>query len=210
MPPLPNAPNIVKVRLVGTNQTTIWNNILHLQYTGPAPSVADCQTVADAVMSAWGASIKALVNVNADLERVDIVDLTSATTSEGSSSLVPIIGTRVGTDLAAQVAGVVSWSANLRYRGGHPRNYMPIGVTADVVGGKSWITAFQTEALAGARAFRTALNAVVHGTTTYKLVMLSYRTAHALRPTPLPITIQDAKFHGRLDTQRKRLGKETA
>jgi hypothetical protein len=209
MPPLPVAVNIVKVRLIGQNQNTPWNNILHLQYTGTAPGVAECTIVGNGVMLAWATHIAALTTGQCSVRRVEVVDLTSPTAAEGVSDSVFISGTRVGVALPVSIALVVSWLANLRYRGGHSRSYMPLGTTTDIFGGNQFVGDFVTEALAGARAFRTALNAIVHGTTTYKLVVLSYRTAHALRPQPLPVTVQDAAVHTRIDSQRRRTGKET-
>lgn len=208
MPALPAATSVLRVRVAGTNQTTLWNNIFYLQYTGTAPQVGDLTTIAGSIATAWTTNIAPLCATSVALTEIDLTDLTSATAAT-SSTTVTGAGTRAGQALTTNVACVVSWAVNLRYRGGHPRNYMPAGVAADVTAGHLWAGAFVTAMLAGARGFRTALNAITFGSSTMHLILLSYYFNKVLRPSPLPITVTDAKVHGRVDTQRKRLGKES-
>jgi hypothetical protein len=70
-------------------------------------------------------------------------------------------------------------------------------------------------------AFITALNSITSGTFTFVFIALSYYSGShktpenkhpdpVLRPTPLPFPISDGTAHTRVDTQRRRLGKELA
>jgi len=209
MPPRPNVANVVEAKLNGTIGNGKWTNVLHMQYTGTAPQVADLQTVATALGTAWATDIAPLCATTVALATIDLADLTAPTAStlRGISSAQP--GTRTGTQNPNSAAMVGSWQYNLRYRGGHGRTYWPAGVQADITSGSQWSGAFKTTALANLRAFRTAVNAITHGSTTYKLVAVSYKTNNTPRPTPLVLTINDVAVHGRVDTMRARLGKET-
>lgn len=208
MPPLPPVQNVVRIRLKGTNQNTTWNNVLYLQYTPPAPTSADLTTLMGTIATAWLSNLGSLHNVSSALTGIDAADLTNSAAATASITTSQV-GTRAGTAMPASVACVISWLINRRYRGGHPRTYLSAGVIADTQNGNLWTTTFKTAALAGARGFRTALNAATTGTTTYKLVTVSYRNGGIPLGTPVPYTINDAAIHGRVDTQRHRLGKET-
>lgn len=202
-------PGVVLVRLKGIIGLQNWNNVLHLQYAGQAPSVADLNSVGTSVISAWTTNIAPLCNVNVNLTGVDLADLTNPGTSTTSvTQNVP--GTRAGTGLVTSAACVSSWQINIRYRGGHPRTYWPTGVDTDLQANKRlWTTTFVTAMTNGVSAFRTALNAITVSGTTYKMVAVSLVFNGAPRAVGVPYTINNVVIHGRVDTQRHRLGKET-
>lgn len=207
MPALPPAANVVKVRMIGQNQGSPWNNLVHLQYAGAAPSAGGLNSVASQVVSAWQANIAPICSIAVTLTRVECVDLTSNTSAEGAfDTNVP--GTLVAPFMPASAAMVLSWNAQVRYRGGHPRMYIPAGVLADLINGKLWTQAFLINARAAVSAFLVALNAVASGPTTFFVILLSYRTGNAARPVPLKFPVTAATVHPRLDSQRRRLGKE--
>jgi len=209
---LPDAAEIVLVRVVGTNQGTGWQNTFHMQYSPatPAVAVADLNALCTSVLGAWATNFSPLCNTSQALASATAVDLTNRAAAQGSATNTSA-GTRAGTAVTNQVACVVSWQINHRYRGGHPRTYLPAGVLADITSGHLWAApAFTTAATNAAAAFRTALNAITAGTKTWQMVTLSYYSGGALLAVPTPYTIQGAKVHGRVDTQRNRLGKEVA
>ena len=204
---LPDAPQCLKVQLAGLNGSYKWMNVLHVKYSGPAPTAAQLDTFNQAVASAWNTNLASLAVTNVNLDQVISTDLTSNTSAQQTSS-VNFPGTRVGSSFTAQVAMVGSWNAPLRYRGGHFRNYFPFGTQTDQATIATWTTTFTTAAAAGLNAFKNAINAMTIGSGTSTLIGLSYFTGHALRPQPLPVIISNAAVHPRIDTQRRRLGKE--
>lgn len=207
MPPLPAAAQVLKVRYVGVRTQTPWNCIMYGHYTGSAPTNPQLVAYGTALGNAWNTNIAPLCGVDVSLEEVDVVDLTSATSQSGTvASVHP--GTRTGGGLGAQVALVSSWIAPLRYRGGHPRNYWPGGTAADLATPATWINASLTQFENGFAAFLTAINAINAGTSPVQFGLLSYHTGHVLRPTPLFVAYTGVTVHPRLDTQRRRLGKE--
>jgi hypothetical protein len=182
-------------------------NVLHVKYSGPAPTAQQLDAYNQLVASAWNTNFASLAHVNTSLTEVITTDLTSNTSAQQTTT-VNFPGTRAGEQFTAQVAMVASWNAPLRFRGGHFRTYMPFGVRTDAATVTSWTTAFTAEAAAALNAFRTALNAMSIGSGTSTMIGLSYFTGHALRPAPLPVNISGGAVHGRIDTQRRRLGKE--
>lgn len=206
MPPLPPVSNVLRVRFIGTTQGSAWNNILHLLFQGGPPTVADCNGIATQAFNAYGTNLMPMIN--GTLTRCEVQDLTAATANEGAHD-GSAVGATVTAPGPASLSMVISQQINFRYRGGHPRFYIPGPDMVNVSGGKLWIPGFLTNARANAVAFRAAMNAIVQGTMTFQLATVSYRTAHALRPTPLPFVVQAMVVHGRVDTQRRRLGKET-
>ena len=198
---------MVLVRFKGVFGTQPWNVIQHLQYTGPAPSVADLQTLATSITTAWNTNYAPLQATGVNLTGIDLADLTNPASSAASVT-VTSNGTRTGTIMPASTCIVVSWIINVRYRGGHPRSYYPFGVIADIQTSRSWTTTFVTSVNSASNAYRTALNALTVSGATYKMAVVSYFHDNALRDVPVPYTVQSNVTHARIDTQRRRLGKE--
>lgn len=206
MPSLPPVAQVLKVIVKG-QQEQPFNNIFHLQYSGLAPNASDLNTMAGTILSNYTAAFAPILNTAVAIQNCAIADLTSATAAEGEAT-VTTAGTRVGENFPASVASVISWHINLRYRGGHPRTYLPGGVVADLNGFSTWSGAFVTELNSAAGAFLTSMNALTTGATTYKLCIVSYSANNAPRPQPLPFLIQSHSVDNRVDTQRRRLGKD--
>lgn len=207
MPPLNPVGQALKVRLVGTFYTRPWNNILHVQYSGSAPTSGQLITYCNSVSNAWSTNIAPICPTVVTLTLVQATDLTNAASASGES-VVTVPGTLAGQPLSIQVALVISWSINLRYRGGHPRSYIPAGVVAETQSGNLWSDTFRATAAASGQSFLTAMNAIsVAGSPSF-MISVSYKTGNAIRPIPTKNPIVAALVHPRIDTQRRRLGKE--
>lgn len=204
---LPPVPQTIKVQLGGTMGSYKWMNILHVKYSGNAPTAAQLDTFNASVGTAWTTNLAPLAGTAVTLTQVISTDLTSNTSAQQATTMTHA-GTRAGTQFTAQVAMVGSWQAPLRYRGGHFRTYFPFGVQTDMQTYATWTPAFITAAAAGLNAFRTALNGMSVGTAPVVMSGVSYFSGHQQRPSPLVVAITSAAVHGRIDTQRRRLGKE--
>lgn len=214
--PLPDVPQVIQFAMLGTHNSYPWVNVGYLQYVGIAPAVADLNAIGTSIGNAWNTNVAPLCHANVTMSAVNLVDLTNRGAAISAVTGLAHPGTRAGSDNPNQVATVISWKINRRYRGGHPRSYWPAGVQADITVGRTWTTTFQTAATNGANAFRTALNAITYGSSTLRMVSVNFYTHNPttgkpiyVTPVPPPFTIQSALCHGRVDTQRRRLGKET-
>lgn len=211
--PLPTVQNVAKIRLLGTLNAANWANVIHIRYGAISPSPADMLTVATAVRTAWTTNIAPRVSTSVLLSTVEVTDLASRTGGQGVDS-VGSVGTRAGTPTANSVAICASLKIQRRFRGGHPRMYLPGAVQADITAGRSWDPTYRSGTETALRAFRTALNAITAGSSTWTWVAVGYYHkvggANAYKVPPDVDTIQDVVLHTRIDSMRRRTGKEVA
>lgn len=209
MPALPDAPQIVRIRVIGDLNGSPFNNVFHLQYVGAAPSVADLNSLCSSICTSWGTQFGPLCPNTVALSGAEAQDLTNASAASGTATSSEV-GSRTGTAFPNNLAACISWHINNRYRGGHPRTYLPAGVVGDIVTGNRWTDAFVTAAISAATAFRVALNGLAVGGLTWRMVCLSYRRNKVLLTVPVPYTIQSETVDHRPDSQRRRLGRDIA
>ena len=111
--------------------------------------------------------------------------------------------------MPASVALVVSFKIGRRYKGGHPRMYLCGQSTTNLNGQTQWASTWITSVSTAMETWRNALNALTYTSMpTLQLVNLSYYTNKALRPAPTFDAITAVQVHTRVDTVRRRLGKE--
>jgi len=220
---LPDAPNCLQVNLLGTYQGALWTNVIHFQGEAPFGSVGSTGLSAfcTAVATAWGTNIAPICNPLVLLTDVNAIELTSRTSPTFYNHLTtPTPGTRTGSTLPTSAAVCISWHIDRRYRGGHGRIYVPAGNQNDVTNGRTLAGSFQTTANSAASAFYGALDNLSMGGVAVNLVVLSYfesvpdpanpgHNHSVLRSSPVPFRVTSARVRTRLDTQRRRLGKET-
>lgn len=210
--PLPDAPFCVKIRLLGTQNGVVWANILHARYAGGTIDTAACQALATTVRTAWNTNLAPLVHAFTVLKTVEVTDISTRTGAQGVDT-VGSTGTQAGTPSSNQVALVGSLKIAQRYRGGHPRIYIPGMVTANITGGTTFTSTYITSMQTALRAIRTAINGSSAGGATWNMVAVSYfhkvGGAEAYKIPPDIYVITDCVVHTRVDTVRRRLGKET-
>lgn len=215
MPPLPPVPSVIKVEFIGTYQSNTWAIIHHFQYSGSAPTVAQLNTLGAQLATDFGNNLlSGQVSQHVSLLTVKLTDLSSNT---GASTEVPVLeaGTNTSTDLPTNVAIGVSWSIAQRYRGGHPRSYLP-GACSNMLasGSVSRLSGTFLGGLGtGAAGYIAAVNARTLGGSPIVFGSVNYFVygAHppALRSAGVFHAIIGSAVHPRLDSQRRRLGKET-
>jgi hypothetical protein len=223
MPVLPNSSGSIRLQLIGVNQGSLWMNNIHFQTDSGGSVPQDTSQIATfcaAVATAWGAQIAALCNTAVELQTLVFTDLTDTDRVQFTHTVpTPIAGTRGAPDLPTSAAMCLSWRASLRYRGGHGRIYVPAGLHADIDNGRTWDSGFLGAANTAAGNFRTTLDGLSVGSQQVNLIVLSYYSGShktesqphpppVLRPTPLPLRVTSARVRSRVDTQRRRLGKE--
>lgn len=213
--PLPNAPGVAKVRFMMT-----WNgrpayNVMHMGYAGASLNSADCVQLAGHMRSAWNTNLAPIVGTAVTLGVIEVTDLSNRTSGVGVNN-VSSAGTMAMVQPApASIALCISFLVQYRFRGGHARMYLPGQDVNKTTGGNTWTGAHITASSNAAKAFITQLKSVLVGTMQCRPVMLSYYSHDAdgdliYRPTgPQPFDIVDAAVRSRIDSQRRRLGKET-
>jgi hypothetical protein len=168
MPALPDVANVLRYDWDFTNSAVglparvrqFW------QYSGGPPSNADCVTLANAAYTLFGAHLAGLMHTSWEAGNVTVTDLTSPTSGVGSSTMGVITGTNSGHPLPASAATLVNLIVHRRYRGGHPREYWPLGDSDNLNDERSWSPAYVTAFNSDYGAFTSGIGASTAGTTT--------------------------------------------
>ena len=138
MPALPDVPGVIRFEVnftVGTDAAALVR--AYWSYTGGVPTPGDMAAFAGQLYSAYSGPGVALYHTDTTLDLVQCVDLSSSTGSTGEAA-GPLVGTRAGESLGADVCALMNFSIGRRYRGGKPRMYLPYGVADDLLTRQTW------------------------------------------------------------------------
>lgn len=142
MTPLPPAPQVIKFQAVwAVDGDPMAMTVHYFKYTGSAPAPSDCSTFASTFVSTAESDFASLCSAHTGMNSCICTDLTSDTSAQAEAG-TPWLGTRSGGLLSPGTATVVSHSIARRYRGGHPRTYLPCGTSTDVQTTGLWGTSF--------------------------------------------------------------------
>jgi len=218
MPPRPPIADVAKVDIFWQNGTVPARTAHNIQYVAFAngahsASQTDLQAAADGIFAGLTTPSPAIISaIQAQwfLISVTVSDIGGTTANTAVSTHAAVQCTASGVCLPPQCAAVISWKQNRRYRGGKARQYLPgIPDTALTTDSDSALTATYTNNLeAAADNYLNAVNAISTSGGTVNLATVSYRNNNAPRTTPLLFIFVGESVHRRLDSQRRRSGKE--
>jgi hypothetical protein len=163
MPALPPAPLTTRIDLQYTygEDASVLNRFFWV-YNGTPPTETVLNTWASSIASAFNSDLAPLMSTVVSLTGVVIDDLNSNTGARGVWS-----GTHSGglssAHLDAGTAAVFTFKVARRYRGGHPRCYMPFGDAAQLADAQKWNNTFLTNCTSGWTSFATAIDALSGG-----------------------------------------------
>lgn len=209
MPPLPVVPNVTKIEYSGTYHDAKWVNLYYVRFSGTSPSVTDMTGYVTDVATQLNIGYTAEMSVDNEATGIIGTDLTTDTGARGSYDF-SAFGARSGDFMPAGVAMVGSLEISRRYRGGHPRKYLPWGTAGTMASGSTidWDSGFVADCQLK---FTTLLNAIVGitygGTTWDQVCNVSYYSGNALRAIPLVDNVASGQIRTRICSQRRRLGK---
>lgn len=224
MPALPPVSKVIRVALKYTVDAVAQEliNRFFLAYTGTAPTDVQLGAFAGSIADEFGSHLVGLMSPAYTLSNVKCEDLTSATSAVGEIDATQT-GTRSGSAIGIQVAAVLSEEIARRYRGGHPRLYLPFGTLTDLADEQAWTTTFALAVPTDWVAFLAAVEGDGwSGAGTLSQVNVSYyegftnhtypsgrvRPVPTLRATPVVDTIVALQLNPLLGTQRRRTGQK--
>jgi hypothetical protein len=215
MPALPAAAEVLQVTLEGTVGDFNWVNKLHYKYSGGAPADSDLDGLVATMAANWATALAPLTDESSALTKVSCVDLTSSL-SASAEDVVSEPGTRAGDFLPANACALVDYAISARYRGGHPRSYLNVGVWADLVDPAHWTDGFVGEVTTGWAILTSGIVGTTFGDATIvTLGCLSYysggtKTDPVRRVTPAFFTISGSTgtCQSELASQRRRIGRK--
>lgn len=213
MQPLPDAEKCLAIVLKGTASSMPWANVLHAKYSGTPPDQSTIDSFTTAVKNWWIANIANLIHSSASITSVTVTDLNSRTGLVGFNGTATA-GSGIGTALPNSVSYCVQFKIARRYRGGHPRVYMPAMIATQQANATQVTAGYRTSAINAWTAFKTAIEAYTGPSLSpVKHCSISYYSGKdaqgkpILRTTPIADIITGYGGDLRMDSQRHRLGK---
>jgi hypothetical protein len=191
-----------------------WANTFWIQVGDPAaPSAlsdAEVLQIADQLGSDYLAHIAPLIAADVTITLYQAIYYQPDGTATAQGEVEAHAGTHAGTTMADQVASCLSWVIAAAYRGGKPRTYVPGVETGDLLDPAHLSAANVTARQAAGAAFLAAVNAHTVGGAALpqKLGTVSFFTLNAPRAVGIFRPYTNVKVHNRLDTMRRRLGRE--
>lgn len=139
MPALPVVPKVVQYtfKIANTDNGYVDVNRLHFSYTGTAPTSAQLASHAATVLTAFGSALAGKMHSNLTISELDCADLSSPTSGVAQVT-DSIAGTLTGGPLPAGTCFLMSATITRRYRGGHPRTYLPLGDDTKLADSHTW------------------------------------------------------------------------
>lgn len=211
MPALPDVPNCAKVIVAGSYGGRTFNTILHCKLNvapGDFIGQTDMDALATGLRLAYKNNILPLQANGFNLTTVEAVELLALGGLTSTASGSDPGGDSSTGNMPNSVAAVISWTEAAHYRGGHPRSYIGGLKQTTAVNTFQWTGTFIAGLNAGATAFRAAVNAV-GGARPWQLGCVHYHGKVLTTPgVPVFLPFTGNAVHPRIDTQRRRLGKE--
>ena len=176
--------------------------VMHFQPALAGVTIAKMEDLAAELVDWWDTNVRAFMGNYVALQRLRLLDLSTAESFEFTwSTGLPITGTRVGTDLPANLAFCMKLSTGLSGRSNRGRIYFFGMVEGDVTGNS--VTSTYAN---GVRSAANALKTLVGSEDTYGLVVASFISGGQPRVTAQVTPVIDASYVDlRVDTQRRRL-----
>lgn len=212
--PKPPLPGLVKVQVlyeaILSSQTPKAANVMHWsQGSATSVTVAELLTFLGLWKSAWETRFKPYLAGNWQYTGY------TATMLDGSGVTASVSSTTAGTGatpaVPPQCAVTVSWRAPFSWRGGRPRTYLPgVPDTAlSSVAGSLILSTYSGPLATAAQGFISDASGFTLNGAAGFLGFPSYYSKGAFRSPPLFYAFQSAVVHDRLDSQRRRSGKES-
>jgi len=132
----------------GTISAHPWANIFHFKkdLAGQNWAISELNALCQGLFAGASTNMKTLWGANVTCNEVVGVDLGVSAPATGISSGAAFAGTLPGPECTPATCVVVSFQSTSRYRGGHPRAYMPPGDTASLTATEDeWLAGYVTQ-----------------------------------------------------------------
>ena len=216
MPARPPVPGVVKIVLQGTMGPYNWACVFHSQWTGATPSVAALTAFATTISGLWASDVKPYMPASTTLVSVVITDISSSTGNQGIFT-GNVAGSAAGAAAPSNAAVLINYPSSFRYRGGHPRTYMPPPQITDFLNEYEISTGYVTIVDTWMTAMQGEMNGGTSGGTTLAgqcAVSYIYTPTGGApgtpRTTPLVMPIAPGSYtvEQRIASQRRRIGRK--
>lgn len=211
LPPRPNPPaHVAHFICHGTFAGVNWANTFWLRNGhGTSPSAVDFQAVTEAFYALYRSAFKGHMNTGVVISGCEGIYYGPSGGDIGGSVAIADGGSLSGEQLTAQVATCISWRVQQRYRGGHPRTYLPPADKTKVDTPRLWTSSFANAVRDSANDFLDNVNTIAFGNFSDShlgIVSFVLRKEWRVPPVFRDFIPDAAGVDARIDTQRRRLG----
>ena len=211
MPALQPVSHVCQVSILGLLAGVASNNVIHVGASaggGDFFSQADVDAIAVGVRAAYASHFLTGMSNQFTLGTVIAKDLTSDTAPQAFIS-GSTVGSVNATPLPSNVAMCISWAISRRYRGGHPRTYLSGLPDGQQSSPNTWSTTAITNFSNFAAGFMNDINTIAVGATGHAQLVTVHRMKNKIVLIPPTVdVITDSAIDSRLDSQRRRLGRD--
>lgn len=166
--------------------------------------------LADGVFGAFSSFFSPRLSSVLIIDRAQVVLYADGGPFEAVTTSAAVPGSVSGGALPANCACCISWKIGRHYRGGHPRMYLPGLPLSSISGAYTFDSTFLGDIASAATAYHDFLEALTpgDGVTSVEHGAVSFVDDGAWRTPPLFQRINDVRVDSRIDTQRRRLGRD--
>jgi hypothetical protein len=212
-PPRPNPPShVAHFAVHGLQGGVPWANTFWVRNgAGQLPTASDFFGVIDQVRQYWVTYFIEHIGTGATVEGCDGLYYGATGLELGSSVPHVDTGSMAGSVLPSQVATGIGWSVQQAYKGGHPRTYLPPPSQSALLSPRLFNPSFTTTVTSAANSFHSTVNQISRGNfSDAHLGTVSFVHQKAWRTPPVfrDFVPGRATVDQRLDTQRRRLGRD--
>lgn len=207
MPAQRPVPSVARISMRGTALGAQVVNVFHVQMDAGSPAKSTLATLVTSVRTNYQNFLVPLLGGDWSGDEAFGVDLTSEAGAEATASLAGTPG-GASSSYPQSTSMCITWKIERHYRGGHPRTYLGPVRSGAIESPTSFTAAYVTAAAAGATSFLAGVNTLTMTGLPVRLVTVHrYRDKVQLAvPTISPIL--SAVCDSRIDTQRRRLGRD--
>lgn len=207
MPAQEFVPGVLRCVMRGVADGVQVANVVHVFRGFLSPWTAlDAQAQVNSMATTFGNRFLGLISNRYTFTGVEGTDLTNIT-GVVATAAASGPGTMSSTSTVNSTAQCISWKTAAHFRGGHCRSYLFGPGTSAITSGTTWVGTHVTSLKTAAIAWITDVNtgAALSGVSMSMVRRISNKAV--LKP-PLIFPIITADVDSRIDTQRRRLGKD--
>lgn len=197
--------------MAGTNGSqSRWANVFWIRNAGGnVPSDSELNALASFIYGRYVSHFGPQINNNVTVQGCQLIYYGPAGLQIGGGHVENTIMGQTGIALPASASICISWHVAQRYRGGHPRTYLPGMSQQSMQDVQHWAASYADAIRVTADQFHLDINTHTAGTFgPFHLGTVSFVLRNAWRTPPVfrDFTTASALVDTRIDTQRRRLG----
>lgn len=201
----------MRVAISGLYPPAHWTNVFYVRRSlTTTPVYSQLETWLEDILTEYGTAFAGVLSSNWQLVGAEGVMFHTGGPDRVFASTAVVGEIDTGTALPANIAVGISWRQALSYRGGHPRTYL-CGANTEHLDDVTRLTGVaQGQFSTAANAFLTGVNAITGGATIgdTELGTVSFVVDGDWRTTPIFLPYLSGSVDLRIDSQRRRLGRD--